>query len=316
MAYSPDDFLICDILLLTEEAYSWWSTIVAVVLREKISWEFFQTEFKKKYVRKKYLEKKMREFLELHQGNRSVAEYEREFVYISKYAREIVPTEEEMCIQFEDGLDDEIRMMIEEFHKRGFVKLFSASSAKKTKDDFSRATSVSEHPNKNKTIQHDFRVPTRPADSVGSVRNAPKPNCRYCRKYHLGECRGKSRTCYRCGSTDPFIRNCPKLPKEDKDQKEKQISTFQKSRRPGQNNATKTTCMRMKDIVVRLEARAPSCTNAVRTSKEAIALDVIAGIFYLFDVIVYALIDSGSTHSYICTALVIENKLPIESTDY
>ncbi|XP_017618070.1 uncharacterized protein LOC108462659 [Gossypium arboreum] len=105
---SPDDYLRCAISLLKEEAYNWWSTIIAVVPKEKIFWEFFQTKFKKKYVVKRYLDKKKREFLEFYQGNRSVAEYGREFVYLNKYVWEIVPTEEEMCIRFEEGLNDEI----------------------------------------------------------------------------------------------------------------------------------------------------------------------------------------------------------------
>ncbi|XP_052486349.1 uncharacterized protein LOC105767045 [Gossypium raimondii] len=69
MACLPDDFLRCAVSLLRGEAYSWWITL----------------------------------------GNKSLAKYEREFVYLSKYAWKIVPTEEEMCIQFEDGLNDDQR---------------------------------------------------------------------------------------------------------------------------------------------------------------------------------------------------------------
>lgn len=243
MACSPNDYLRCAVFLLKEEAYNWWSTIVAVVPKEKISWEFFQTEFKKKYIGKRYLDKKKREFLELRQENRSVAEYGSEFLCLSKYAREIVPTEEEMCFRFKEGLNDEIQIMIggneirefvvlldraqkmeelynrkmqrdrqnRESYKRGSSKTFSASPAKKSKDDFSRATSMSEQSNKNKMIQPDYGVSTRPTVSVGSVQNTPKPKCRYCEKYHLGECRSKVGACYKCGATDHFIRNCPQL---------------------------------------------------------------------------------------------------------
>ncbi|KAA3488172.1 reverse transcriptase [Gossypium australe] len=44
--------------------------------------------------------------------------------------------------------------------------------------------------------------------------------------------------------------------------------------------------------------------------------DVISGIFYLFDVTVYALINPRSTHSYICTTLVTDKDLSIESTEF
>lgn len=63
MACSPEDYLRCAVSLLKEEAYNWWMTIVVVVPKEKITWEFFQGEFKKKYVGR-YLDKK-KEFLDL-----------------------------------------------------------------------------------------------------------------------------------------------------------------------------------------------------------------------------------------------------------
>ncbi|XP_017632493.2 uncharacterized protein LOC108474979 [Gossypium arboreum] len=65
MACSPDDYLRCAVSVLKKEAYHWWETIEAVVPAEKLTWEFFQAEFKKKYIGKRYLEKKKREFLDL-----------------------------------------------------------------------------------------------------------------------------------------------------------------------------------------------------------------------------------------------------------
>lgn len=50
--------------------------------------------------------------------------------------------------------------------------------------------------------------------------------------------------------------------------------------------------------------------------QEATTPNVIAGIFYLFDVIVYALIDPGLAHSYICTALVTHKNLHADSTKF
>ena len=39
----------------------------------------------------------------------SVIEYQREFTRLSKYAPEILVSEEEKCCRFEDGLNDHIR---------------------------------------------------------------------------------------------------------------------------------------------------------------------------------------------------------------
>ncbi|XP_052487983.1 uncharacterized protein LOC128041722 [Gossypium raimondii] len=94
------------------------------------------------------------------------------------------------------------------------------------------------------------------------------------------------------------------------------MATPQRSKRSGQNSAARTARSGMKDSATRSEARAPARTYAIRAREEATASDVIAGTFYLFDVIVYALIDPESTHSYVCTALVLEKKLSAEPTDY
>lgn len=64
-----------------------------------------------------------RKFLELKQRNRSIAKYEREFLQLSKYACNIVSNEEQMCIRFENGLNDEICMSLVVLKLREFIKL-------------------------------------------------------------------------------------------------------------------------------------------------------------------------------------------------
>ncbi|XP_016732254.2 uncharacterized protein [Gossypium hirsutum] len=263
---------------LQKKTYNWWETIEVVVPAEKITWEYFQNEFKKKYVGRRYLDKKIREFLNLRQENKSVAEYEREFVYLSKYTRNIVPTEEEMCIRFEEGLNDEIRMMIGGNKIREFIFLSDRAQKleEKSKEEFSRTTSVPERSGKDRPRQSDFRASDRPAVSVGSVQNTPRLKCQHCGRSHLGECRGKLGACYKCGATDYFIRDCPQLQIEEVEQKEKH-TTPQKGRRSSQSSATGATCSGMKDTASRLEARAPNRTYAIRAREVATTPDIIAG---------------------------------------
>ncbi|XP_017609362.1 uncharacterized protein LOC108455294 [Gossypium arboreum] len=168
MVCSPDENLICAMSLLKEEAYNWWETIEAVVSVEKITWEFFQNEFKKKYVGKRYLDKKKREFLDLRKGSKLVAEYERKFVYLSKCARDIAPSEEEMCIRFEEGLNYEIRMMIGGTEILEFIVLSDRAQKleEKSKEELSRATSAPERSGKSRPRQSDYKASDRPAVSV------------------------------------------------------------------------------------------------------------------------------------------------------
>ncbi|XP_016737825.1 uncharacterized protein [Gossypium hirsutum] len=99
-------------LLSTPEDCLRLDTLSTMVLDDQVNWDFFQNDFKKKYVSQLFIDQKKKEFLELKQGNQNVAEYEHELVQLSKYARNIVSNEEEMCIRFEDGLNDEICMAI------------------------------------------------------------------------------------------------------------------------------------------------------------------------------------------------------------
>ena len=72
-------------------------------------WEFFVQEFRAKYITEMYRETKWKQFLNLKQRNLSVAEYEKEFSHLSKYAPELVLTEAFRCRKFEDGLHDSIK---------------------------------------------------------------------------------------------------------------------------------------------------------------------------------------------------------------
>ncbi|KAA3470562.1 Gag-Pol polyprotein [Gossypium australe] len=77
------------------EVYQWWTTVKNIHPIDRINWNFFVSEFKKKYASQLYLEKKKREFLGLKQKNMSIAKYEREFTRLSKYAKELIVDEED-----------------------------------------------------------------------------------------------------------------------------------------------------------------------------------------------------------------------------
>ncbi|XP_017644562.1 uncharacterized protein LOC108485239 [Gossypium arboreum] len=86
---------------------------------------------------------------------------------------------------------------------------------KKSREEFSRATSMLERLRKKRSRQSDSRKFGRPAASMSSVQNAPQLKCQYCGRNHLGECWSKTGACYRCGSTDHFIRECPQLQRDE-----------------------------------------------------------------------------------------------------
>ena len=55
---------------------------------------------------------------------------------------------------------------------------------------------------------------------------------------------------------------------------------------------------------------APERAYAIKAREDQDAPEVIAGIFSLYDIEMHALIDPGSTHSYVCIEHVF-NKIPV-----
>ena len=88
----------CAISLLQDATYDWWKLVLRnPLLLEPISWDFFVQEFQTKYVTDDYKETKWEQFFNMKQGNLMVAEYEKEFSRLSKYAPELVLTETFRC---------------------------------------------------------------------------------------------------------------------------------------------------------------------------------------------------------------------------
>ena len=74
-----------------------------------------------------YRDEKQREFLNLKQGNMTVAEYEVKFTQLSRYASSMVATERDKCRRFEEGLKYEIRSKITIGELRNFTDLRAAT---------------------------------------------------------------------------------------------------------------------------------------------------------------------------------------------
>ena len=170
----------------------------------------------------------------MKQWNLSLAEYEKEFSRLSKYAPELVLTEAFRCRQIEDGLHDSIKRYLApmtslqkvDFYQlvqaaRKVERLETSSKDRSQKKKFSRGVSSSSGKRARESpAQSEYSSTIRgrrqgsnvsPSTSRGaSVGRGEIPECPHCHRRHLGVCRLLTGGCFRCGSTEHFMENCPK----------------------------------------------------------------------------------------------------------
>nr|XP_012466266.1 unnamed protein product [Gossypium raimondii] len=298
LSCTPDECLKCAISLLRDSTYYWWNTLVSVVPKERVTWDFFQTEFRK-----------------------------------NRYAREYIATETAMCKRFEEGLNEDIKLLAgileikefivlveracnaedlskekrkaefeaSDFRKRSASKTFQ-TAIKKFRDVSSRSKATA-----GLSIQERPPMSSR-ATSVASVGNTRpnKPECQQCGKRHVGERWGKynNRVCYKCGSKDHFIRECPEFVDRNLAQNTRSGNTVARGRPPRNTGNVSGSQRGTKDASVRSEARAPARAYAIRAREEASSPDVITGIFTFYDTSVIALIDPAVISSMLAQKYV------------
>nr|XP_027098878.1 uncharacterized protein LOC113718157 [Coffea arabica] len=92
-------------------ARSWWNVVRAKWHREQTphTWLNFTREFNEKFLSPLIQEKREDEFIKLRQGASSIAEYETQFTRLSKFAPELVFSEQKRIRRFVQGLNVEIQ---------------------------------------------------------------------------------------------------------------------------------------------------------------------------------------------------------------
>ena len=160
--------------------------------------------------------------------NLSVAEYEKEFSHLSKYAPELVLTEAFRCRQFEDGLHDSIKRYlapITSLQQVDFYQLVQAAmkverletsiKERSQKNKFSRgASSSSGKRARESQTQSEYSFATRGRRQGSNV--APGTGRGLVGQREILECPHFQTRCFRCGSIEHFMANCPKKSRDSR----------------------------------------------------------------------------------------------------
>ncbi|KAK8511749.1 hypothetical protein V6N12_000792 [Hibiscus sabdariffa] len=285
--------------------------------------------FRKKYLGTRYGDEKKREFMALVQGSMSVTDYEIQFVRLSQYALELVPTERDRCDRFRYGLVKEVKtyMLAYDYtdfdvlvarakdieQTLGLPALASGSSSGKRPSSWDR-DSAKRH--KDRRFQPEHRRgggnPGRGHQGQGSFQQAPV--CARCGRRHMGECWGNESSCWNCGARGHMKRDCPHPARvgqapvrvaEPQRGCGRGRGNFQRGN-DGQRNVAHV-------VAVQPEGGGPARVYAQREGRND--TDVIAGNFSLQSLSLLSLIDSGSTHSYILSERARLLNMPCEVLD-
>ncbi|XP_058202780.1 uncharacterized protein LOC131317231 [Rhododendron vialii] len=79
---------------------------------KNLTWAEFEVLFKEQYFPETNHDQLRKEFEKLEQGNMTVLEFALKFQSLSRFAPELVATEERKCRRFEKGLDDIVKRMV------------------------------------------------------------------------------------------------------------------------------------------------------------------------------------------------------------
>lgn len=243
-------------LLLQEGASVWWNSVRSKRLGSEITnWSEFKKAFYEEYYPRYYRDAKRSEFLKLVQGSTTVAEYEKKYIELSKYASDLIEDERDRCRRFEVGLREEIRTSTTAMEWREFRKLVEAalrversisegksrkehsstSSSKQLKDDkefvsgvAKHGTSISEFYGKSSSqtgSSNTKQVTGSPVSIVGSTSEREESTfnhdwysqCQNYGKLHRGQCLKGKDISYNCKQSNHMRKEYPLLMQRDND---------------------------------------------------------------------------------------------------
>ncbi|XP_017644491.1 uncharacterized protein LOC108485159 [Gossypium arboreum] len=172
-----------------------------------------------------------------------------------------------MCRRFKNGINEDIKTLVGILELKEFMVLVE------------RACKAGEFVKEKKKVESKARDTIKRSQPtfVASVGNAKpfKADCQQCGRRHSGNYRVSERSCFRCGSLDHFIKDCPEMMEKERFQSPRPSGTASRgkpSRNAGNGFSSKNVT---RDTTVRSEARALARAYAICACEDAASPDVI-----------------------------------------
>nr|XP_027088578.1 uncharacterized protein LOC113709934 [Coffea arabica] len=285
--YSEERQVTFAIFQLERAARSWWNVIRTKWKREQTprTWVNFMREFNAKYFPPLVQEKKEDEFIRFRQGTQTVAEYENQFTRLSKFAPELIVTEQRRVWRFIQGLNVKIQKDLA-VRKRGFPGSSSGQGDKGNPSKVGRGTGGGRFSGMSRgtsTRGGPVRRDQQRSDSQRSSASVSRGPCGFCGKpnYTEDNCWRKERKCLRCGSAEHQIASCPILPREAR------VTPQSSKANSGQSKVEGT------------RPNVPARVYSLEQHQVPDSSEIVEGTIPVFHRLVRILIDLGATHSFV-----------------
>ncbi|XP_027067801.1 uncharacterized protein [Coffea arabica] len=296
--YTEERQVTFTVFQLEGAARSWWNVVWAKWKREQTphTWLNFTREFNEKFLPPLIQEKMEDEFIKLCQGTSSVAEYETQFTRFSKFAPELVFSEQKRIRRFVQGLNVKIQKDL----ATAQIDTFKDALEKAQRVEQARFQSVP--PPKfgrgagggRTTGTPRGRAPSKGAQSgrgqgqqktISQVFPAPttRASCGYCGKLgHIEDaCWRKLRKCLRCGSSEHHLAGGPVKNRE------------------GNGGAQPEKSNHKQPTVSGSRPKSSSMVFALDYQRAPESSEVVEGTIPVFHRLAKLLIDPGATHSFV-----------------
>ncbi|KAA0040198.1 DNA/RNA polymerases superfamily protein [Cucumis melo var. makuwa] len=240
----------------------------------------FRGIFEDKYYHNTYCEAKRDEFLGLKQGSLSLAEYERKYTELSRYA-DLVET----ALRVEQSITEE----------KSAVELSRGTS---TASGFRGREQRRFTPGINISSHQDFKnrsggQASRNESSASTVRRTP---CTSFGRNYRGQCLVGAGVCYQCGQPGHFKKDCSQVNMTVQRDQGVGSQTVEQSR-VSVVPTEGTSGAKQKGVVGR--PRQQGEVYAMTQQEAEDAPDVITGTIFICNVPADVLFDPGATHSFV-----------------